>query len=180
MTTAIFIVMALALVHFIYGSILAPDLRLWLTWKLHELRDEADTLEKQCADTAARYPCTVLRESVETLIPMLHYITVSSLILVEFESRKDPGPFLRAQQRARVLDGCTLARVREIRRRMLDLTAKAIIVNSIGWAPLLLAPWLITSAGFAAARKRLRILVSLNRRDLARLSSIERAATAPT
>ena len=161
MVTAILVGMALALFHFIYESIVAPDLRLCLTLKLCALHNEVSALKASCADTAAGSQCVLLQESINALISGLDRIRVSSLLGVVWKSRKDPGFLTRAQLRARMLDECSLPRVREIHEETLHIAAKALAVNCIIWVPLFVVPWIVASVSSSAAKGRLRVLASL-------------------
>jgi len=175
MVATLIALMALALFHFVYESIVAPDLRLWLTSKLYGLRKEASLLKLECAGTAAELNCILLQESINVLISELRRISLASLVGIEIESRKNPGFLARATQRLRMLDECTSPRIQEIRAQCLDIATKALAVNSIGWAALLVAPWAIASVGISASKTRLRVLVLLNSGEFQRISPFKSA-----
>jgi hypothetical protein len=150
-----------AVLDFFYNIIIAPSIRMSLTLRLDELRHEAILLKAEYIDSEPYLDCLTLQESIEFMIRKLRRISLSSWIYVELESRRSPGFLTRAQERARMLDESTVPRVRMLRQRALDIATKALAVNSIAWAPLLVAPSIV-----AVARSRLRILTSLSVREL--------------
>jgi len=183
MTTAIFILLALAVFHFVYESIVAPSLRLSLRLRLFVLRDEVEQLKTECVDSesvdskkGSYYE--FLQDSINGLISRLHRVDVASLLGVEFQCRKDPDFLAQAQKRARILDDCPVPRVREIRKQTLRIAGEALIINSAVGVVLLLAPWALVSAGYSESKKRFRVLASLNSREFKRVSPAESGAMA--
>jgi hypothetical protein len=150
-----------AILDFFFNTIIAPSIRMSLTMQLDELRREAIALKAEYMDSGSHLDCLTLQESLEFMIRKLRRISLSSWIYVELESKRSPGFLTRAQERARMLDESAVPRVRILRQRALDIAIKAFAVNSIAWAPLLVAPSIA-----AAARSRLRILTSLSDREL--------------
>jgi hypothetical protein len=184
MTTAIITLLALAVFHFVYESIVAPSLRLSLRLRLFDLRDEVEQLktecvDSECVDSKKGSHCEYLQDSIDGLISRLHRVDVASLLGVEFECRKDPDFLAQAQKRARILDDCPAPRVREIRKQTLKIAAAALIVNSGAWVVLLFAPWALVSVGYSESKKRFRVLASLNSREFKRISLAESGAMAP-
>jgi hypothetical protein len=103
MTTAIVILLALAVFHFAYEAILAPSLRLSLRFRLFVLRDEVRRLKIECLESLNDNHFVFLQGSINGLISMLHRVDMALLVGVEFESRKDPGFLEQARERARML-----------------------------------------------------------------------------
>ena len=64
MTTTILVLLALAVFHFVYESILAPSLRLSLRFRLFALRDEARQLKIECVDSLNDAHCVFLQASI--------------------------------------------------------------------------------------------------------------------
>jgi hypothetical protein len=178
MTTAIFVLLALAVFHFTYESILAPSLRLSLTFRLFVLRDELRQLKLECVESLNDAHLAFLQDSINGLTSMLHHVDMASLVGVELESRRDPTFLEQARKRARLLDDCTVPRVREIRKQTLKIAAEALVVNSGAWVVLFFAPWIIASIGYSEAKKRFSVLASLNSREFKRISPLESAAAA--
>jgi hypothetical protein len=176
MLTAIILLFALAIFHFIYESILAPDLRLWLTLKLRRLRNEAIQLQLECAHTETESICRLLVESIDALIPALRRIGFTSLVYAQWESRNDPTFLERVRERTRLLDESAVPRIREIRTRTLDIAVKAVAVNSITWV----VPWLLATSGSSVAKRQLRLLVSLNSREFQRILPRQSVLMTPT
>src|ERR1700736_3495947 len=106
MITAIVILIALAALHFVYESILAPSFRLSQRFRLFVLRDEVRQLKIECAQSWNDEHLVILQDSIKGLISMLHRFDMASLLGLEFESRKDPEFLKQAEERSRVLDDC--------------------------------------------------------------------------
>lgn len=179
MTIAIIVLLALAVFHFVYESILAPSFRLSLRFRLFVLRDEVRQLKIECAQSWNDEHLVILQDSIKGLISMLHRFDMASLLGLEFESRKDPEFLKQAEERSRVLDDCKVPRVREIRRKALKIATEALCVNSGAWVVLFFAPWIVAVIGFSEAKRRIRVFASLTGQDFKRLSPSESAAIAP-
>jgi hypothetical protein len=178
MTTAIIALLALAVFHFIYESILAPSLRLSLRFRLFVLRDEVRQLKLACVESLHGQHLAFLQDSIDGLTLMLNHVDIASLVGVGLESRRDPTFLEQARERARMLDDCTELRVREIRKQTLKIAAEALVVNSGAWVVLFFAPWIIASIGYSEAKRRFSVLASLNSREFKRVSPVESAAAA--
>jgi hypothetical protein len=68
MITAILYLIALAALHFVYESILAPSFRLSLRFKLFVLRDEVRQLKIDCASSLNDRHFDFLQDSINNLI----------------------------------------------------------------------------------------------------------------
>ncbi len=178
MTTAIIVLLALAVFHFAYESILAPSLRLSLRFRLLVLRDEVRQLKLERVESLHDEHFAFLQDSINGLTSRLHHVDMASLVSVELESRRDPTFLEQARERARMLDDCTVLRVREIRKQTLKIAAEALVVNSGAWVVLFFAPWIVASIGYSEAKRRFRVLASLNSREFKRISPVESAAAA--
>ena len=178
MTTAIIALLALAVFHFTYESVLAPSLRLSLRLRLFVLQDEVRQLKLECAESLHGQHLAFLRDSIDGLTSMLNHVDMASLVGVGLESRRDPTFLKQARERARMLDDCTVLRVREIRKQTLKIAAEALVVNSGAWVVLFFAPWIIASIGYSEAKRRFSVLASLNSREFRRISPVESAAAA--
>lgn len=178
MTITIIVLLALAVFHFVYESILAPSFRLSLRFRLFVLRDEVRQLKIECAQSLNGEHLVLLQDSINGLISMLHRFDMASLLGVEFESRKDPEFLKQAEERSRMLDDCKIPRVREIRKQALKIVTEALCVNSGAWVVLFFAPWIVAVIGFSEAKRRIRVFASLTGQDFKRLSASESAAIA--
>lgn len=155
----------LALAHFIYESIFAPSWRLSLRYRLFALRDEVRILSGTGRGLLDDQPYAYLQNSINTMIAMLHRYDVATIATTELRYRRDPSFRRRLDVRGTILDGCTSPQAQSIRRRSVDLIARAVVVNSgMLCAPLL--PLALMGIGFSALQKRLRKFATLSRRDL--------------
>ena len=164
--------------HFAYESILAPSLRLSLRFRLFVLQDEVRQLKLECVESLHGQHLAFLRDSIDGLTSMLNHVDMASLVGVGLESRRDPTFLEQARERARMLDDCTVLRVREIRKKTHRIAAEALVINSGAWVALFFAPWIVAAIGYAEARKRFRVLASLNSREFRLVSPVGSAAAA--
>src|SRR5882724_446379 len=129
MITGTIILIALAVVHFVYESILAPSFRLSLRFKLFALRDEARQLKIDCADALSDKHFDFLQASINNLISNLNRFDMATFLGVGFESKRDPSFLKSAEERSRMLDDCNIPRAREIRQQSLRIIPAAIVIN---------------------------------------------------
>jgi hypothetical protein len=76
MTTAIIVLLALAVFHFVHESILAPSFRLSLRFRLFVLRDEVRQLKIECAESLNDEHFVFLQDSINGLISIRYGISV--------------------------------------------------------------------------------------------------------
>jgi hypothetical protein len=178
--TAIFILIALATLHFVYESILAPSLRLSLRFRLFVLRDETRQLKIDCASSLSDKHFDFLQDSINNLISNLNRFDMATFVGVEFESKKDPSFLKTAEERSRILDDCNIPRAREIRKQSLKIICAAIFINSVPLFLLICAPITIAILGYAEVKRRIRILAFMSDQDLQRIPVAGSAAASPT
>jgi hypothetical protein len=155
----------LALIHFIYESILAPSWRLSLRYKLFALRDELCALRMLCRDRLDEEHYVYLRTSIDTMIAMLHRYDVAAIAAAELRYRRDPEFRRRVDVRARILEDCDDSQLQSIRRRSVELIARATAINS-GMLCAPLYPFAVMGIGFSSAQALFRKLAALSRREL--------------
>lgn len=155
----------LTLAHFIYESILAPSWRLSLRYRLFALRDEVRELKGVGQGLLDDEHYAYLQDSINTMIAMIHRYDVATIAATEHRYRRDPGFRKRVDMRAAILDDCSSLQAQSIRRRSVDLIARAVAVNS-GMLCAPLYPLALMGVGFSALQKRLRKFATLSRRDL--------------
>jgi len=155
----------LALAHFIYESILAPDWRLSLRLRLFALRDEVRMLQADFGDLFDEEHFAYLQDSINTMIAVLHRCDLAAIVAAELRYRKDPELRKRVDARASILDDCDIPQAQSIRRRSVYLMARAIAVNS-GMACAPLYPFTLMGIGFSFLQTRLRKFTALSRREL--------------
>lgn len=157
MIAALIILVLCEVVLLAYYYEIAPDCRVLLELQLYEIHDEVTLLKAECNSQVAKSDCSILQDSIVFLLCRLSRMSIGSLIFVESESRRDPGFLIAAQERARILDECTVPRVRALRQQALKIATKAFAVNGFPWSMLLIAP-----SVRASVRGRLRILTCLS------------------
>lgn len=161
MTYLIFGMACAALCHFVYESILAPSFRLELRFELFRLRDEvrllkinnllSKTSEPEFVDGHYGY----LQDSINSLICILYRYDLAAIWTITGQIHRDEALRQRVEARARLLDDCELPAVLSVRKRQLDIAAKALAVNSGPMLLLLLAPALALS-GYKAVGGKIR------------------------
>jgi hypothetical protein len=184
MITGVFILIALAALHFLYESILAPSFRLSLRFKLFVLRDEVRQLKIDYAGSLSDKHFDFLQESINNLISNLSRFDMATFAGVEFESKKDPSFLKSAEQRSRMLDDCDFSRAglraREIREQSLKIVSAAIFINSGVLFLLIFAPIIIAILGYAEVKRRIKIFALISDQDLKRIPPSGSAAASPT
>ena len=133
MATAFIIFLALAILHLIYESIIAPSLRLKLSFDLFKLRDDARSLiiknEKQLDGHHFEY----LQDSINILLKSLHNFDIILLALAMIEINKNTALKERIDKRIKTFDDCKLPEAMEIRKKTFDVADKALLINNGGW-----------------------------------------------
>lgn len=161
MTYFIFGMVCVALGHFVYESILAPSLRFELRFELFKLRDEVRLLKINNLSSQLSEPEFVdehyayLQDSINALICILYRYDLAAIWAITGQIHRDEALRQRVEARARVLDDCQLPAVLSVRKRQLNIAAKALAVNSGPMLLLLLAPALALS-GYKAVRGKIR------------------------
>jgi hypothetical protein len=188
MITAIFILIALAALHFVYETILAPSFRLSLRFKLFVLRDEVRQLKIDCAGSLSDKHFDFLEDSINNLISNLNRFDMATFVGVQLESKKDPSFLKSAEERSCMLDDCDFPRVgpgpgpraREIREQSLKIVSAAIFINSGALFLLIFAPVIIATLGYAEVKTRIKIFAFISDQDLKRIPPSASAAASPT
>lgn len=169
----IIILTAVAVLHFVYESIVAPSLRLGLRYELFRLRDEVRLLKIEELHADSEGPQFVerhfheLQDSINSLICILYGFDLVTVCAISEEIDRDAGLKQRVEARSRSLDDCALPEVLAIRRRQFRMAARALAVNS---GPMLL--WLVSPAllfmGYKALRDKIKNSLTVPGADLER------------
>lgn len=161
MIAALIILVVCEIMLLVHYYEIAPDFRVSLELQLYDLHDEVTLLKAECTTQVAESDCSILQDSIELMLCRLSRMSIGSLILVESQSRRDPGFLIAAHERARILDESSVLRVRALRQQALKIATQALAVNGFPWSMLLIAP-----SVRAAIRGRLRILTCLSIHEL--------------
>lgn len=174
----IVILIAIAILHFVYESIIAPSLRLELRFDLFKLRDEVRLLKIENSDVASeasefveRHFCE-LQDSINSLIFILSRFDLVTVCAISEAIDRDVELKQRVEARARMLDDCLLPKVLAIRSKQLRIATKALAVNS---GPMLL--WLALPVslfvGYQAVRSKIKSSLTVPGTDLKRFIPAE-------
>lgn len=169
MIDLIFIIAFLALFHFVYESILAPSFRLSLRFKLFALRDELRALKIECGARLDDKHFHFLQDSINALISVLFRVDITLMAIAVQSYKTDPEFRRRVDERAKILDDCTVEPAREIRRKSLWIFAQALAVNC-GIFFTIVAPIAIGHAGYSEIKSRVRKVASLSEQDFKRFA----------
>lgn len=156
----IVILTVVAILHFVYESIVAPSLRLELRFELFRLRDEVELLK--IGSLRAE-----LQDSINSLICLLFRFDPVTVRAISEEIDRDAGLKQRVEARSRILDDCVLPEVLAIRNRQLRIATKALAVNGgpmLVW--LALPAWFF--AGYNAVRNKIKNSLTVPGTDLKR------------
>jgi len=170
------VMVLLTLAHFIYESILAPSFRLKIRYEALALRDELRLLKMQRGGTLDDKHYEYLQDSINTMISNLARFDVATLGLSGRVYNRDLEFRVRVDERARLLEDCTLPEARSLRRRNVVLVERAILVNS-GMLVAPLVPFVLMGVGLSALKQRIRKLASLSEPDFKRVSCPEWSAS---
>jgi hypothetical protein len=156
----IVILTSVAMVHFVYESIIAPSLRLELRRELFELSGELRLLH---GDSVTRE----LQDSIHSLTCMLFRFDLLTIYAISQGVDRDADLKLRVEARSRILDAAGSPEVRAIRGKQIWIATKALAVNS---GPMLV--WLAVPAllfvGYTAVHRQVKNSLTVPGRDLRR------------
>lgn len=172
------ILIAAAIFHFVYESIIAPSLRLELRFELFRLRDEVRLLkieslraEGETSEFMERH-FHELQDSINSLICLLFRFDLMTVCAISEEIGRDAELKRRVEARSQILDDCVLPEVLAIRGKQFRIAMKALAVNS---GPMLV--WLALPAlflvSYQAIRDKIKNSLTVPGADLKRLLSDE-------
>jgi hypothetical protein len=162
MSYLIVALLAIALWHWIYESLVAPSLRQSLRRELEQLQQD---LREAQRDSLCLEELQMLEESVRALDLLLEKFDAVTVGVVAAEMRRDPALRERAEARGRILDGSGSPIVRRVRRRTLEVAARAVTVNSGGWC-IFVVPLALVRVGMLRLGRVIAASVSLSSGEL--------------
>ncbi|WP_116808358.1 hypothetical protein [Steroidobacter cummioxidans] len=169
----IVILVAVAILQFVYESIIAPSLRLELRFELFKLRDEVRLLKIDSSGAGngvefAELHFYELQDSINSLISLLFRFDLATVSAISAEIERDAELKRRVVERSRILDDCALPEILAIRGEQFRIATKALVVNS---GPVLI--WLVLPAllfvGYRALRNKVKDSLTVPETDLKRL-----------
>lgn len=160
MEILIFVVAALAVLHFVYEGIVAPSLRMQARNELFELRDELRTLHIDGADGCDGEAFEMVHSSLNAYIDRLHAVDARFVYRMQHSLRK---PELRRQLDAQVevLRNARSQPLQNIGRRAGRVIERAIAVNSGGWAFLIVPVVLVSIVTVLSVQRMSRFAIKL-------------------
>ncbi|MEJ0036462.1 MAG: hypothetical protein WDO68_10300 [Gammaproteobacteria bacterium] len=145
--------------HFVYESIVAPEMRSDLRIELRRLREELRAVEGRYPERANRRCFSDLAASLEGLLASLDRFAIVAMLLMERESRGDPKARQEMERRVASLDQCDIPEVRDIRARSVRIAMRAVAINN-GGLLLYTLPVALVLAAYSRMRQRfLRLAV---------------------
>ena len=181
MATALFILFIFAIYHFVYESIIAPNVRLELRFELFKLRDELRNIKlNRELSKEDNEVFSILDETICVAINRLPFFNFSSNYDAnkEFENNKSFKD--RVLKKASLIDNTTIDDFKKINEKVMKTTFKAFLVNTGGFI-FMIMPFLILLiilSIFSSSIKKLfnKIKLSVKNATLANENEFERCA----
>jgi hypothetical protein len=133
MALLIFILFFLTIFHFVYESILLPTYRLELRYKLFALRDEVRSLKYLYPTEFSEAAFQDVQHSINAAINLLPYMTISLVVDVEREFKRNPHFQKHVERRTSTLEKCKIQDVRNLMDKAAKYSFTALALNSGGW-----------------------------------------------
>jgi hypothetical protein len=159
----------LAVMHFIYESIVAPSLRLRVRFELFSLRDELRALKVEHGDRLDDKHFNYLQDSINSIIFILPRIEIFTLAHIRQSVGKDARLNARLTERQKILDDCDIPEMGNIRKRSIDLSIDALGINSGMWVVYILPPMALGAIRKSIARW-IKAFISLSEPDLQKIA----------
>jgi len=133
MATILIIVLALAVLHFMYESLLLPSIRTKLRFRLFGIRDDLRMLMAESGNDLDTKLFHYMQDSINTAVAFLQYIDLKALLQARRIFREDPELCERASKREAMIDACSLEAFQVIKRERSKLFGYALLANSAGF-----------------------------------------------
>ena len=158
MAMLILILFLVAIVCFIYESILLPSIRLNIRFKIFSVRDKLRLLMVENPDidnTAFEYN----QESINMLLAYLHRYDIMSVVEAERIFKKNESLQNKLKKRNDVLDNCSVKELQAIREEYISLAVLAMAANSLFFL-LLFLPFFLLCKGTKYCKNKLKNITS--------------------
>jgi hypothetical protein len=139
MVYLVYIIVFLALLHFIYEGIIAPSLRLKLRFELFRLRDGLRLLKVDRPEDVSDQAFRALQEVINNSLRILHRADIATVWQAHRKIADDPKLARLRDNRVRVLRDELNDTTRQIYAQQTKLFALALLVNN-GMLVLYLSP----------------------------------------
>lgn len=139
------ILLALAFLHFVYESVMAPFLRFRVRLALFAIRDDIRWMMIQGCAEADDEVVRDLDEVVNNAINLCSFLSLS--LKREIDRVIDAHPVIKEAIDARIrrLDACTNPKVTDIRSRLSRNFGYAYLINAGGWSFLMVPPLVLVA-----------------------------------
>jgi len=131
MSALFFIIIALAVVHFIYEGIVLPSIRLSLRYKLFALRDELRWLKIDKSSEVNNESFAYLQSAINNSIKLLPAINVKALFSVNKIFEKNPELLKIAKERFEFVYANSTDKMRSIMKDNFKIFTYAFIANNM-------------------------------------------------
>lgn len=168
MSTFIIIAIVLALVHFVYESIIAPSIRLHLRNRLFELRDCLRVLKIDGLAKSHEEAFDLLHEGINNLLTRLPQLTVANTVLIENSYKSNPELRQKIDSRVDAIKKCGNNEIVDIFEKTNEIVEAAFMANMGGWF-FYLIPIAVMVAAFSKLSTFTKELIATPRVDSDRM-----------
>lgn len=168
MANLFLVLVAIALLHFLYDGIVAPSIRLRLRFRLFALRDDLRSLRHGRSMDLDDVMFSHLHESLNTAIQIVPLMTIRMMQVSQRAIEADENLRNRIDAQIAQLDACPNQEARRIWVGAVSVVRQSYLVNGGGWA-LYLVPAAVVVASIAAISRGVASLLSVPMSDLSRV-----------
>ncbi len=123
----------LALIHFVYESIVAPTFRIQLRHQLFELSEELKLLKQKHQKKEREKIFHYLHDAINNLSNTINRFEVVEVAQVIAKVEKDKELRERLEARVKALDACDVPEIKALWKKIAERAIKIVKVNSGGW-----------------------------------------------
>lgn len=134
MTAFIITLGVIAIVHFVYESIIAPSMRMHLRNKLFELRDEIRAVRAEGIQANDEEAFWYTHDGINNLLDRLSWMTLHARVTATMAYAEDAELQKLVHERKAMLDRCKDQRIRAIFDKTSHVVEEAFVVNMGAWA----------------------------------------------
>ncbi|MCT8631639.1 hypothetical protein NUS50_04195 [Glaesserella parasuis] len=168
MTWLFYITLALAIGHFIYESIIAPNLRVGIRNELFEIKDELDLISLDELSENDKTIYYMLHSSLTGLMLRLPKLNLS--LMKEAQDKFETDAKFRAKvlKKRQLIESSHNTTLKDLYRRSNNAFSDAFIINTGAWF-MLLFPLLFVMKAMAKAQKIVSGIITLSTKQMQKL-----------
>lgn len=133
MNTAIIIIIIVAVLHFIYESIVLPTIHLYLKNRLFSLRDQLRYLKIEQQKGLSEDVFNYLHDSINVFLPRLHLLTISLLIKCSKSYNNNKSLRNEVIKKRKAIKECQNNEFKNIYKEIVEIHNLAFIANMGAW-----------------------------------------------